>query len=129
MPHGAGHAETGDYIKLMSKQATQEGASIRTETPVEISTDPPGIVSETGEQSFDAVLVAGGEHSEQILATGSVSIPLKPYRVQALVTEPTPVSENVPMCYDATGNYYFRPREDGLLVGDGTQQVESDPDE
>lgn len=127
--HGAGYAETGNYVEVMAEQAAQGGASIRTETPVEITTDPPRIVSETGEQSFDALLVAGGAHLKQILATGGVSIPLKPYRVQALVTEPTPVSGNVPMCYDATGNYYFRPREGGLLVGDGTERVESDPDE
>ena len=128
MTRDAGYADTGEYVDVMGDRASREGATIRTETPVEIATDPPGIVAETGERSFDAVLVAGGAHSKRILATGGVSIPLKPYRVQALVTEPTPVSESVPMCYDATGNYYFRPREGGLLVGDGTERVEADPE-
>ena len=125
---GAGYAETGNYVETIAERATQDGAAIRTETPVEIATDPLQIVVDDGERSFDAVLVAGGAHSKRILATAGVSIPMKPYRVQALVTETTPRNESVPMCFDATGNYYFRPHTGGLLVGDGTERVESDPD-
>ena len=113
----------------MADQAIQNGATVRTETPVELTTAPPTIVSDEGEQSYDAVLVAGGAHTKQILATGDVSIPMKPYRVQALIATATSANENVPMCYDATDNYYFRPHEDGLLVGDGTERIESDPEE
>ena len=129
MTRGAGYANTTEYVEVMVDRARQNGASVQTETPVELTTDPPGIVSDGGEQSFDGVLVAGGAHTKRILATGDVSIPMKPYRVQALVTEATSVTESVPMCYDATDGYYFRPYEDGLLIGDGTERVESDPDE
>ncbi|WP_049996214.1 NAD(P)/FAD-dependent oxidoreductase [Halococcus sediminicola] len=129
MTHGAGYANTTEYVEVMVDRARQNGASVQTETPVELTTDPPGIVSDGGEQLFDAVLVAGGAHTKRILATGNVSIPMKPYRVQALVTEATPTTESVPMCYDATDSYYFRPYEDGLLIGDGTERVESNPDE
>jgi glycine/D-amino acid oxidase-like deaminating enzyme len=52
---------------------------------------------------------------------------MKPYRVQALVTEP--VDATMPMLYDATGGYYLRPHGPGLLVGDGTEPVERDPDD
>jgi len=127
MARGAGYAETGEYVEAMAERAMRDGASIRTETAVEIATDPPRVVSADGNRSFDAVLVAGGAHSKRILDATGVSIPLKPYRVQALVTEPTPSSETVPMCYDATGTFYFRPHTGGLLVGDGTERVESDP--
>ncbi|WP_273838036.1 FAD-dependent oxidoreductase [Halococcus sp. PRR34] len=125
---GAGYAETEEYVEAMAERAAQNGASLRTETAVTIATDPLQVVSEDGKRSFDAVLVAGGAHSKRILDTAGVSIPMKPYRVQALVTETTPNSETVPMCYDATGNYYFRPHTGGLLVGDGTERVESDPE-
>ena len=125
---GAGYADTESYVEAMAERAAQNGASIRTETCVEISTDPLQVVSGDGEQSFDVILVAGGAQSKQLLDTADVSIPLKPYRVQALVTEETPSSESVPMCFDATENYYFRPHTGGLLVGDGTERVESDPE-
>lgn len=125
---GAGYAETEDYVEASAERAAQNGAAIRTGTSVEIATDPPRVVSEDGERSFDAILIASGAHSKRILDTAGVSIPLKPYRVQALVTETTPSSETVPMCFDATENYYFRPHTGGLLVGDGTERVESDPE-
>ncbi len=51
---------------------------------------------------------------------------MKPYRVQALVLD---AALETPMGYDATAGFYFRPHPDGLLVGDGTEAVESDPDE
>lgn len=34
-----------------------------------------------------------------------------------------------PMVYDATAGIYLRPHSDGLLIGDGTEEVESDPDD
>lgn len=126
--HGAGYAETENYVEMMAERARKNGAAIRTETPVEIVTDPLQVLTADGKRSFDAVLVAGGAHSKRILDTAGVSIPLKPYRVQALVTDPVPTSETVPMCFDATGDYYFRPHTGGLLVGDGTERVESDPE-
>jgi glycine/D-amino acid oxidase-like deaminating enzyme len=54
-------------------------------------------------------------------------VPVKPYRVQALAAGP--LDRPVPMLYDATGGYYLRPHDDGLLVGDGTEPVERDPDD
>jgi sarcosine oxidase subunit beta len=56
-------------------------------------------------------------------------VPVKPYRVQAAVTEPTPLAGRAPQLYDATGGYYCRPRGASLLVGDGTEPVERDPDD
>ena len=126
---GAGYANTTEYVEAMAYRAIQNGASVRTKTSAEITTDSLGIISDEGEQSYDAVLVAGGAHTKRILATGNVSIPMKPYRVQALVTRATSASESVPMCYNTTDNYYFRPHEEGLLVGDGTERVESNPEE
>ena len=125
--HGASYAETKGYVEAMAERAARNGTSIRTHTAVEIATDPPRVISADGKRSFDAVLVAGGAHSKRILDTAGVSIALKPYRVQALVTETTPNSETVPLCFDATENFYFRPHTGGLLVGDGTERVESDP--
>jgi sarcosine oxidase subunit beta len=35
----------------------------------------------------------------------------------------------VPILHDATESYYLRPHPTGLLAGDGTEHVESDPDD
>ncbi|HET7324756.1 MAG TPA: FAD-dependent oxidoreductase [Halococcus sp.] len=125
----AGYADTVGYVEAMAERARTAGASIRTHTPVAVRTDSPKIITSNDERAFDAVLVAAGAHTKRVLAEAGIALALKPYRVQALVTEPMPASENLPMCFDATGDFYFRPHTGGLLVGDGTERTESDPDE
>jgi sarcosine oxidase subunit beta len=125
----SGYADTAGYVETMAERATQDGASIRTGMAVGVRIEPPRIVTPDGERAFDAVLVAAGAHTKRVLETAGVPVALKPYRVQALVTEPTPASADLPMCFDATGGYYVRPRDGGLLVGDGTERVETDPDD
>lgn len=125
--YGAGYADTGTYVETMAERAVRNGATVRTGTAVRVHTDPPVAVADE-DYPFDAMLVAAGAHTKRVLAEAGVSIALKPYRVQALVTDPSPANGGVPMCYDATGAYYLRPRDGGLLVGDGTERAESDPD-
>ncbi len=75
---------------------------------------------------FDAVVVAAGAHTKRLLADAGVRVPLKPYRVQALVSGR---AYDGPMWYDASAGVYARPHPAGLLAGDGTVPVEADPDE
>lgn len=122
----AGYIDTADYTEWLAETAREAGVRIETETPVEIGTAPPRIVDDDGtEREVDAVLVAAGAHSKQILAAAGISIAMKPYRVQALVATAT---VDVPMWYDATGDCYARPHPAGLLAGDGTENREADPD-
>jgi len=83
---------------------------------------PTTVDSPTGTESFDAVLVAAGPATKTIVADVGVSLALKAYRVQALVTDPP--TRRSPMAYDATQHVYWRPRDGGLFVGDGAHPVD-----
>lgn len=123
----AGYTEPAEYTRSIADRAATAGATIRTETPATLRSEGTVIETATGRESFDAVLVAAGAHTKRVLAEIDVPIPLKPYRVQALTTEPTEI--NAPMLFDGTGGYYLRPHEDGLFVGNGTEPIERDPDD
>ncbi|WP_458206183.1 NAD(P)/FAD-dependent oxidoreductase [Haladaptatus sp. NG-SE-30] len=128
----AGRTDPGSYAKAMADEAEQAGAEIRTGVEASVRISPPrvdtvdGEDGENSEERFDVVVVAAGAHTKRVLADAGVSVPLKPYRVQALTCA---FEGDVPMVYDATGGYYLRPHPEGLLAGDGTEEVESDPDE
>ncbi len=123
---GAGHTDPGRYTACLAGAANGAGATLRDETPVDLTIDPPGVrIRETGETAtFDALVVTAGAHSKALLADVGIAIPMKPYRVQALVADG---SYPEPMCFDATAETYVRPHPDGLLAGNGTERVEADP--
>jgi len=117
----AGVADTSAYADLLAAKAADAGAEILEETPASVATDPPRL---NGDR-YDAVVVAAGAHTKRVLADAGFSVPLKPYRVQAL-TAAHP--GEIPTFYDATEGYYARPHPTGLLAGDGTEPVEADPE-
>ncbi|MDS0473456.1 FAD-binding oxidoreductase [Natrinema sp. 1APR25-10V2] len=122
----AGYADPGAYAACLAAAATGAGATLETETPVEIRTDPTRVIDSEGEdREVDAVLVAAGAHTKELLAGAGVTLAMKPYRVQALVASGDLAG---PMCYDASGDFYLRPHAGGLLAGDGTENREADPD-
>lgn len=136
----AGRTEPATYAETMAALAREAGVDLREGSPVGVRYDPPRVVEldergePTGERwEFDAVLVAAGVHTAGVLADAGIEVPLKPYRVQALVTAGTggltTADTSVPMLYDAGEGYYLRPHEEGLLAGDGTVPVEVDPDD
>ncbi|QPV63955.1 FAD-binding oxidoreductase [Halosimplex litoreum] len=125
----AGYLDPATYVTAMGERAESAGATVETGTPVRLAADGTAVETPVGTERFDAVLVAAGAHTKRLLAGIDTPIPMKPYRVQALVTEPLDDHERVPTCYDATESRYARPREGGLLVGDGTQEREFDPDD
>jgi len=94
---------------------------VRTDAPVSLG-GPTTVDSPTGTESFDAVPVAAGPATKTIVADVGVSLALKAYRVQALVTDP--LHATLPMAYDATQHVYWRPRDGGLFVGDGAHPVD-----
>ncbi|WP_135851838.1 NAD(P)/FAD-dependent oxidoreductase [Halorussus salinus] len=139
----AGHTDPASYAALLARKAEDAGAEIRTDTEVRLDADALAVerVGRAGEdeeatgdsdesESFDAILVAAGAHTKRLLAVAGIPVPLKPYRVQALTAGfDAGRREDLPMCYDATAGYYLRPHPEGLLAGDGTEEVESDPDD
>ncbi|NHN47464.1 FAD-binding oxidoreductase [Halostella sp. JP-L12] len=122
----AGRVRPATYAELLAEKAETAGARIETGVEASVATDPAGVVVDGERRAFDAVLVAAGAHTKRLLADAGVPVALKPYRVQALTTVDGP---DVPLTYDATGGFYVRPYGDGLLAGDGTEEVESDPDD
>ena len=83
---GAGYTDPGRYTEWLAGRAEEHGATIETNTPVAAATDPPRVIPDGGpEREFDAVLVAAGAHSANLLADAGAPIAMKPYRVQALV--------------------------------------------
>ncbi|QFU83268.1 NAD(P)/FAD-dependent oxidoreductase [Natronorubrum aibiense] len=122
----AGYTDPARYTACLAAAANGAGATLEPNTPVEVRADPSHVVLEDGtKREVDAVVVAAGAHTTQLLADAGVSIPMKPYRVQALVAS---ADVDEPMCYDASDGFYLRPHPDGVLAGDGTELVEADPD-
>jgi sarcosine oxidase subunit beta len=131
----AGRVRPATYPQLLAEMAGDAGARIETGAEVGVTADPPGITVDGERRGFDAVLVAAGAQTKCLLADAGIPVALKPYRVQALTTADGPgdlpdgEGSAMPMTYDATGGFYLRPYGDGLLAGDGTEEVESDPDD
>jgi len=117
----AGVADTAAYADAVAELAVDAGVELREHTPAEVSLDPPRVNGD----AYDAVLVAAGARTRDVLAEAGLSVPLKPYRVQALTAD---FDGAIPTLYDATESYYARPHPEGVLAGDGTEEVEADPD-
>ncbi|ELY37293.1 NAD(P)/FAD-dependent oxidoreductase [Halalkalicoccus jeotgali] len=120
----AGWTDPSTYAEAMATTARAAGAEIRTDTPAALAEG--GIRADGGRERFETVVVAAGAYTKRVLENAGHRIAMKPYRVQALTTAETVETS---MGYDASAGFYFRPHPDGLLVGDGTEDVESDPDE
>jgi glycine/D-amino acid oxidase-like deaminating enzyme len=122
----AGWADPAAYVRDLADEARAAGVDLRTGEAVGVSTDPPGVVVDAATERYDAVAVAAGAHTKRLLADAGVAVPLKPYRVQALVADAA--GYDAPMLFDATSEVYCRPHPEGLLAGDGTVPREADPD-
>jgi glycine/D-amino acid oxidase-like deaminating enzyme len=135
---GAGWTDPPSYVRALGERAAREGVAVETETAVALGPrteagreirlrDAEADESPVAERrAFDAVVVAAGAHTRPLLAAAGVSVPVVPYRVQALVARDAYAG---PMVYDATADAYLRPHPDGLLAGDGTEPVPADPDD
>ena len=135
----AGVADPSAYVATMAALARDAGVEIRENAPAALGVDPPGVEtapdddsgtddgsgSDAGFRAYDAVLVAAGAHTKRVLAAAGASIPLKPYRVQALVSA---AAYDGPTFFDASAGAYARPHPAGLLAGDGMEAIEADPD-
>ncbi|MFB6154604.1 MAG: NAD(P)/FAD-dependent oxidoreductase [Haloferacaceae archaeon] len=128
---GDGHADPHTFTTTLLRRAEALGVDYRPETPA-VDVDVADGVAEAvetpdGRLDADVVVVTAGPWSKKVAALSGASLPLKPYRVQALVT--AAVDVDVGPVYDAHRGVYFRSEQDGLLAGDGTEETESDPDD
>jgi len=123
MAHRAGHVDPTEYVQAMAERALAAGVGVRTDREASLA-GPTTIEAPDETTEFDAVLVAAGPATKRLVDEVGVEIPLKAYRAQALVTEP--LRATLPMTYDASREFYWRPRAGGLLVGDGAHEVDPD---
>jgi sarcosine oxidase subunit beta len=122
---GAGYVipGPGTYVAGMADRAKRLGAEFW--TGIEATLTHRGDGPRVDGERFDAVVVAAGGWSKRVLAPTGIRLPVKPYRVQALVSG---AAYDGPMVLDTEAGVYFRPHPDGLLAGDGTVPEECDPD-
>lgn len=113
----------GAYVAAMGDQARDAGVDVW--TGVEVAVTHRGDGPRVDRERFDAVVVAAGGWTKRVLAPTGIRLPLKPYRVQALVSD---LTYDGPMVFDASAGVYFRPHPMGLLAGDGTVPEEVDPE-
>ncbi|KYH27725.1 D-amino acid dehydrogenase small subunit [Halalkalicoccus paucihalophilus] len=123
LARNAGWTDPATYAGMMATKARKTGVEIRTDTPAALA--EAGVNAGGDREPFETVVVAAGAHTKRVLEKAGRSIAMKPYRVQALVLD---AAVETPMGYDASAGFYFRPHPDGLLVGDGTEDRESDPE-
>ncbi|WP_435072990.1 NAD(P)/FAD-dependent oxidoreductase [Halorubrum sp. HHNYT27] len=130
---GAGWCDPASYVAAMGDRARREGVAVETGTAVSLTEDDATTLrveaadgSGTATREFDAVVVAAGAHTAEVLADAGATVPVVPYRVQALTSD---VAYDGPMVYDATAGVYLRPHPTGLLAGDGTEPFPADPDD
>lgn len=117
----AGTVDPDTVVRRLAARAREAGATIHSETPVSLA-GPTTVETTDGSDVFDAVVVAAGPATKPVVEDVGVSLALKTYRAQALVTDV--VAGTVPSLYDASREFYWRPRDGGLLVGDGTHEVD-----
>lgn len=117
----AGYVDPGEYAAAIVKRLDERDVDVRTGATVSLA-GPNTVESDAGTETFDAVLVAAGPTTKPIVADADVALALKAYRAQALVTEE--LRATLPITYDATQHVYWRPRDGGLLVGDGAHAVD-----
>ncbi len=122
----AGYTDPAQYTASLVDLARNAGATLESQTPVTVRTDPTRVLTDAGlARTVDAVLVTAGPHTNRVLADAGLEIAMKPYRTQALIASGD-LTE--PMCYDATDDFYVRPHPEGVLAGNGTEKRKADPE-
>jgi sarcosine oxidase subunit beta len=117
----AGVLDPDAVVATLAEEARDAGATVETHVPVSLAS-PTTVETPGGRRAFDAVVVAAGPQTKPLVADVGVSLALKAYRAQALVTEP--VDAELPSFYDASREFYWRPDGDALLVGNGAHEVD-----
>ncbi|MEE9174195.1 MAG: FAD-binding oxidoreductase [Thermoplasmata archaeon] len=124
-----GHLDPYEVATGFLKRARERGAELLVNSPVEEITirasRAQGVVAGETTVEAEAVVLAMGAWTTPLLRRHGFALPIKGYRVQALVTAPIPNLPALPMLHEIPDGYYLRPEQAGLLVGDGTEYAEA----
>ncbi len=115
------------------REALARGALFRTGLAVgAFRPNDGGWLLEVGGEEWTApsLVLAAGAWSKRLLASLHHPLPICPYRTQAALLRPERApSEDLPGLHDVDTDVYGRPELSGrVLVGDGTEPFECDPD-
>lgn len=114
-----------------SRMATELGAeSIAGRSPATVSRSPDGWSVSTPQRTFTTsrVVLACGAWTKGILEELGLSLPLAPFRAQVALLRTAPLLGALPAVHDLDLEVYLRRAPGGrLLVGDGTERNEADP--
>jgi sarcosine oxidase subunit beta len=126
-----GHVEAGDLVDLLHARLRALGVPVRVERAAGLDARDGrcvGVLTAEGPQRFDDVVLAAGAWSKRIAQDAALRLPLKAYRTQVAQVE-YPHQGTFPIFHDTLLYVYARPDgENHLLIGDGTEFVESQPD-
>jgi len=123
---GAGYVDPTAYTACLAAAATGAGATLETETTVDVRTDPTRVVRPDGEvHEVDAVLVAAGARTKGLLA--DAGIPSQSSRTACRRWSRPPTSRNRCVTTRPAASTCDHAAA-GLLAGDGTEDREADPD-
>ncbi len=117
------------YANALAGSARERGATIETGIAVtELLTEAgsvTGVETPTGTIKAEAVLVAAGWRSRELLAD-HLRLPVRPYRTQCIVLDPDePLAEDFPLIRVGSEHLYMRPEHNGdLLVGGGRELLD-----
>jgi glycine/D-amino acid oxidase-like deaminating enzyme/RimJ/RimL family protein N-acetyltransferase len=113
------------------RAAVRAGALLRTEARAAAPEPLHGGGWRIGGESAavaDTLVVAAGAGSKAVLAALGHTLPLAPFRAQAVLLRPRPLLPPFPTLNDLDLNLYVRPASLGrLLAGDGTGSREENP--
>lgn len=126
-----GYIEAGDLIDLLQARVRDLRVTPHGGAAVSLRIDQgdcQGVGSTDGPQTCDQVLVAAGAWTKSLLARAGLPLPVKAYRTQLAQLE-FDHNSTLPIVHDGEHGVYARADGDHrLLVGDGTEHVESQPD-
>ncbi|MBV0923679.1 FAD-binding oxidoreductase [Halomicroarcula limicola] len=117
----AGVLDPDAVVTRLVERARARGVTVEMTAPVSLA-EPTTVETSSGKRDFDAVVAAAGPATKPLVADAGVSLALKAYRTQALVTDP--FEGALPSFYDATAEFYWRPHGDALLVGGGAHAAD-----
>ena len=125
------------YATALAGEASARGAAVETDEAVTGLLVEDGAVAgvETADGAYraDEVVVAAGWRTPDLLddhlRPGDRPLPVRPYRTQCVVLEPTaPLDDSFPLIRVASEHLYVRPEHGGdLLVGGGAEPID-DPE-
>jgi len=136
-----GIGDPGDFTSLVGQKAKNAGVEIKdgVEAHAIAMTDDKVEALQTTDGTIETPLVvlATGCWSKRLASDWGFSLPLKPYRTKAAILSPPYSTQDEPLkgppipstiVLDTHQRFYFRPESSGdLLVGDGTELIEADP--